>query len=263
MTDSQRGFLVVMGLFFVWLAVRQVRMRRRERALTQVLDAQDELPSVQIEPPRDVHDAAAWDKYWEDQVSHPTIFGLTLMFAEMFARTSALVKVMQARGMTRVLCVGHGISREPAALARAGLSVVGLDLSARTAEIARQLRLDDESLHRFMEPGQEASGGQLEFVTGDLMDPGICPGPFDVIIERRTLQLFGDEKEPALEALAARLATPGILLSQWHHGAWRPHEPRTHPLEQWFVDNGWPLYPGGDEGADFTGRVAWLEFTTG
>ena len=28
------------------------------------------------------------------------------------------------------------------------------------------------------------------------MDPAVCPGPYDVIIERKTLQLFADEEGP-------------------------------------------------------------------
>lgn len=33
-------------------------------------------------------------------------------------------------------------------------------------------------------------GGILRFATGDVLDELVCPGPFDAIIERRTLQLL-------------------------------------------------------------------------
>jgi hypothetical protein len=59
-------------------------------------------------------------------------------------------------------------------------------------------------------------------VTGDLTDPVVCPAPFDIVIERRTVQLFqGDEQTMALGHLVARLPTPGACVSHHHNGWWR------------------------------------------
>lgn len=61
--------------------------------------------------------------------------------------------------------------------------------------------------------------GNLKFVAGNLCDAECCPGPYDVVIERLTLQLYSDEYKPrALQAVANRLASPGIFFSQSHDG---------------------------------------------
>jgi len=53
-------------------------------------------------------------------------------------------------------------------------------------------------------------GGTLSFLSGDLLDPSFCKGPFDVIIERRTVQLFSSsERDEILQRLAARLNSNG------------------------------------------------------
>ena len=31
-------------------------------------------------------------------------------------------------------------------------------------------------------------GGAVQYITGDILDPTVCRSPFDVIIERRTVQ---------------------------------------------------------------------------
>jgi hypothetical protein len=65
-----------------------------------------------------------------------------------------------------ILCVGAGISGEPHALAAAGFDA--------------------------MVPSEFLEG---RTVAGDLRDVTICPGPYDVIIERKTLQLFAEHRQ--------------------------------------------------------------------
>lgn len=108
-------------------------------------------------------------------------------------------------------------------------------------------------------------GGSLKFVTGDLTHRDVCPGPFDVVVERRTVQLFqGDEQAEALDCLVARLGSPATLVSQEHSGWWKPHEPRTHFAEDWCRARGFALDSVGDlmrnEAAP---RLAILRFTSG
>lgn len=259
-TDT--GVLGPIAVLLILVGIREMRRRKRERAVDEAADRLAAALS-RFEPPGDMHDAEAWDRYWDNLFSDPMTAGMQLMSAEMFSDCRSLVKVMKNRQMTAVLCVGHGISREPAALARAGLLVTALDLSPRAAEWCQRLRVDDQSLPGLIDSDQEAPGGRIEYVTGDLTDRTVCPGPFDVIVERRTVQLFGDAKGQALDALAARLATPGILLSHCHDGAWKPPQPRVHPNEQWFRERGWTIWPAGGTSAGFADRVAWLVFTTG
>jgi hypothetical protein len=94
------------------------------------------------------------------------------------------------------------------------------------------------------------------------MDVTICPGPYHVIIERRTLQLFPfGRRRNAVRAVASRLGPDGIFVTHCHDGhSRRPAEPR-HAIE--------PLLEGfGFTVADWrsplpSGRIAFLVTTTG
>lgn len=210
-------------------------------------------------PPTDIHSAAAWDQHWQAQISH----GLGPGIFDLFCDEQALISVMRRRGMLTVLCAGNGISQEPRALAEAGLKVTALDLSQLAVAIAQDFQLSPEQLGRFFSPELRAPGGSVEFVVGDLLDPSVCPGPFDVVIERCTLQLFPpDERSSAVDALADRLSPDGIFKSHCHNGGWKPNEPRAHPFEALFVEKGW-LIEDGFEGPHSDGRAAWLSLSTG
>jgi len=108
-------------------------------------------------------------------------------------------------------------------------------------------------------------GGCLSLVTGDLMNPDICAGPFDVVIERRTLQLFEDvDRISGLDRLVARLGARGVFVSHQHYGGWRPGEPRTHYAEAWLKSRDFVLRSErkSDE-YDSAPRLACLMFSTG
>ena len=86
------------------------------------------------------------------------------------------------------------------------------------------------------------AGGRLTFVCGDLSDPAICPGPFDVVIERRTVQLFPEaERETALDCLAARLSERGMLVSHMHDGGGGPGRHRPHHAREWAKARGFVI----------------------
>jgi len=102
----------------------------------------------------------------------------------------------------------------------------------------------------------------MSHVTGDLMDASLCPGPFDAVIERRTLQLFPpEERVAALERLEARMAPNVLFVSHQHYGAWKPEEPRLHYAQEWATERGFVAEhtPDGATAA----RAARLIFTTG
>jgi SAM-dependent methyltransferase len=206
--------------------------------------------------PRTLVDPAAWDQYWHDQLSRG-VAG----FVHIFCNDGDLVDLMRANGLKTVLCVGNGISQEPRALAWAGFNVTALDLSPFATEVAKGAVPSDELLARLVGGRSGALNGKLEFVAGDLRDAACCPGPYDVVIDRKTLQLYPDEERAiAMRVVANRLASPGIFFCHCHDGTWTPPVPRRHPLESWFVTEGWTFWR---RDSPLTGRVAWLYFSTG
>ena len=217
-------------------------------------DLDDELRWLM--PPATLDDPTAWDTYWRDQFTHG-VAGLV----DIFCDDGELVDVMRANRFKTVLCVGNGISQEPRALATAGFDVTALDLSPFATEMAKQATPPADYLTGLVGGRPQHEGGRLNFVVGDLCDRAVCPGPFDVVLERRTLQLYArDRQAGALEAVASRLAPLGIFFSHSHDGRWRPPAPRRHACEDWFTSQGWPQW-GGD--VRISTRVAWLFVSTG
>src|ERR1044072_5806100 len=207
-------------------------------------------------PPSTVVDSAAWDRYWQDQLSHG-VAGLV----HLFVNDGELVEAMRANGLKTVLCVGNGISQEPRALAWAGFDVTSLDISPFAAKVASEAAPPDDFLARLVGEKQGDSNGLLKFVVGDICDAACCPGPFDVVIDRKTLQLWPKAERPlALQAVANRLAARGIFFSQSHNGGWKPPAPRHDAPATWFAVGGWEFWR---REAPLTGRVAWLLTTTG
>lgn len=220
------------------------------------VDATDDHDLNWLFPPDTVTDAAAWDKYWGDEVRHG-VQGLT----DMLVLDGELVDAMRANGLKTVLCVGSGASMEPRALAYAGFTVTALDLSLLAMAYARDAHPTPEQLSRLIEGRAPRFGGSVDFVTGDLTDPTVCAGPFDVIIERRTLQLWPeDQRAAAAHAVTHRLASRGLFVSQFHDGGWKPDDPLVHPLDAWFADRTWPQW---HRELPLIGRAWWRLITTG
>lgn len=224
-----------------------------------------------LRPPTNVNDAAAWDRYWQDQVDHRVS-----SFHDMFLRDERLVRFMTALESQSVLCAGNGLSIEPYVLAYAGFQVTAVDLSVWATQLQQNWQPRSKSLKNHLY-GRISSriiirrsfsntvrqlgwllsdvkkhilnpvkrkGGTLKFLAGDLLDPEFCEGPFDTVIERRTVQLYsGAERDRILERLTTRLAPQGIFVSHCHMGWWRPGQPRTHPCEQWFHEHGFKVNP--------------------
>ena len=112
-------------------------------------------------------------------------------------------------------------SQEPRALAQAGFQVVALDISPQATELAQGFEFPREGFDFFCDSNMQQPGGNIDFVVGDILDPAVCPGRFDAIIERRTAQTFPPDKMDAvLTALAATHEPDGIFLSHSHDGGW-------------------------------------------
>ncbi len=212
-----------------------------------------------LRPPSDPLDDTAWDRYWIEHVKH----GLGPPIFDMFCDDRNLVAVMNAEGMQTVLCAGNGISQEPRVLAEAGFRVVALDLSPQAVEIARTFEFPAEAFEYFCESGMRRPEGHVKFVVGDILDPDVCPGPFDVIIERRTAQnYFPHNIGVILGALVKRLGHEGIFFSHCHDRTCGPQVTPRHYTKPWFKENRWKIWDGGP-GRKPPGRVAWLFTSTG
>lgn len=209
-----------------------------------------------LDPPISLVDPVPWDMYWYEHLYH----GYADL-VHLFCDDGELVDAMRAHGLKTVLCVGNGVSQEPRALAGAGFDVTALDLSPYATTVASEANPPGELLAQLVGGRSGGPNGDLQFVTGNLRDEECCPGPYDVVIERLTLQLYSAEYQPdALQSVANRLASRGIFFSQSHDGFWRPPREPVHANEWWFRAAGWPIWP--IEGP-LTTRVAWLLTSTG
>ena len=205
-----------------------------------------------MHPPPTMVDPSAWDTYWHNQLSR----GMA-GFVHMFVHDGELVDLMRANGLRTVLCVGNGISQEPKALAWAGFDVTALDLSPLAIEVARDGEPPDEMLAHLVGGRSAGTNGRVRFIVGDLMDPAVCKGPYDVVIERKTLQLFPSEQQSAaMRAVADRVANPGILYSHSH----RNSKNLTFPVADWLDAEGWPR---AHQLPSITQRVGWLFSSSG
>jgi hypothetical protein len=209
-------------------------------------------------PPDNLRDAAAWDHYHGQHLAH----GIGPQLADMFCDDRALVNAMHAGNLRSILCAGSGMSVEPRILAAAGFSVTVLDLSARALEVARRMPPSDGQFLQFLDAGQARRGGSVDWVAGDILDAAACPGPFDVVVERRTAQNYTEPLfTEVLSALAARLAPEGILFSHCHDGGWRPPANPRHRVGEWLQAHDWPIWNG--QTPKPPGRVGWLFTSTG
>ena len=221
-------------------------------------------------------DAGFWDEWWRHRLleNSPNLLfpGFSspigrdpFSLYKLVNRDDLLATVMVEQGLRTVLCVGNGVSQEPRALAAAGFDVTALDISSVAVSYAQAYVVDEDGLGRYCSPALHRPGGHVEFVAGDLFDSTVCPGPYDVVIERRTVQWFAEQaRASALSAIASRLNKVGIFLSQCLDDpfpselGWSQH--RTgffHASEFWFREQGWVTCddlarpPRGE-------RVAWL-----
>jgi hypothetical protein len=221
-----------------------------------------------------IHDAQFWDAWWNEHISqHRTRSWLFPMveaplvefegnYHDLVNNCDLLITIMFKYGLKSVLCAGSGLSQEPRALAEAGFDVTALDLSPRASGVARAFEFGPNDMRWFCDPGARRTGGHLDFVVGSLLDQAVCPGPFDVIVERRTVETFAEQqRSTALQALTGRLGNPGIFLSHCNDICYFTSKRAFHASESWFRDNDWTIWNGAPS-TPLSGRVAWLVRST-
>ena len=188
-------------------------------------------------PPGDPRDREGWDRHWRFELADE--HGEDgWCFHEL---APLLVPALVRGGLRTILDVGAGISVEPAAFAWAGFAVTPLELSPVAVEHARAQHFTvEDAVHFFGEhpAPMHRSDGSLAHVAGDFLDPATCPGPFDVVLSRRTIQYYRGEVLPAvmeavMEALIGRLADPGLLVLHTHNA-----RDVDHAIEPWLRQRG-------------------------
>ena len=235
-------------------------LSRGQRSIDPFPERDDDPDLKWLRPPANPLDSAAWDRYWFEHLRH----GVGPQLMDMFVDDRDMVRIMNKEGLKRVLCAGNGISQEPRALAQAGFEVVALDISAQAIEFARDFAFPAEGFDFFCEPDMRRSGGSVEYVVGNILDYSVCPGPFDVIIERSTAQNYLNHDQPALMlALSQRLSPNGIFFSHSHDGSWNPDREIRHFTADWFAYNEWTIRWDTTLAEKPAGRVAWLSTSTG
>ncbi len=214
-------------------------------------------------------DAGQWDTWWQDSISQgyvrmdlfPIIEAPMVKYLGTYCDVAnsdhLLIAIMAEYGLKSVLCAGNGLSQEGRALSLAGFDVTALDISAVATSMARNYAFRPDDMRVFGCGGPKPTSGRLDFVVGNLLDTTVCPGPFDVIIERRTVQRFsGQARIAALLALTGRLAKLGIFFSLSNDGGYFPSNRKRpfHAAELWFQEQAWTIWDGVPS-TPLTGRV--------
>ncbi len=268
---------------------------QRDEKLVQQANAAsawvDALESGQLDCPNDPSDVEGWNRYWTNHLG--LSLGMTQSaFSDMMASDPSLPVQFAGMHVRTILCAGNGLSTEATALALYGFDVTAVDISEVATRVQRETlrhrvaadarsQIDADGVATFgrehplapelclpmhrNEAFQPRGGGRLAFVTGNLLCADVAPGPFDVVIERCTAQLFPPAlQEAAFAGFAARLTATGLLISHQHYGAWRPDEPRDHFAQAW-IDAGrfGVTHDGFSGGAAPSGKRAQLIFTSG
>jgi SAM-dependent methyltransferase len=224
----------------------------------------------------DTQNAEYWDGWWRKRISDGKASAFPMFPAPILEyggrrvdpnSNELLVSVMIEHGLRTVLCAGNGVSQEPRLLAAAGFDVTALDMSPVATQFAEAFHDDVAARSGFFRgPQMHRPGGSVKFVAGDLLDLTACPGPFDVVIERRTVQVLPEQQwGPALSALSERLGPVGILVSLCLDDpfpmelGWSQPGSRGlfHASQSWFEEQGWTIWDGVPNSA-LTGRVGWL-----
>ena len=242
--------------------------------------------SGRLDVPADRFDPAAWDRYW---TTHLEVGPTESAFSDMMASDPKLLETLTRRATTTILCVGGGLSVEPIVLALHGFDVTMLDISQVPRNVFLWITASAEHplcsipgvmlaergvvvftgvgpidpdacppMHR-SDRYLPKRGGTLRYVVGDVRNRELCVGPYDAVIERRTIQLFdASRRVEALECVESRLSERGLFVSHEHRGSWKPGQALTHYASKWTRSHGFVT-----DQEDPSRRTAFLRLTTG
>jgi SAM-dependent methyltransferase len=180
-----------------------------KRELKKYLIRWEEEKYVKIDNPTEY-----WDSYWKNIISKEGIKG-TFSYFEIIDK---IVPILEKLQLKKILCVGNGISLEPLALAYIGFDVDVLDISKEAIDFISNYRLSSDDAKKFFLEDQHCIGGKINYIVGDFRDKSLCPGKYDVVITRRTLQYFTrDNFFGNLNTLIEKLNEGGIFINHTHN----------------------------------------------
>lgn len=195
-------------------------------------------------------DADGWNLFWKYIISNNQFY-YNDFFCSMFSDYHKLVPLFKKHGYKTILCAGNGISLEPYFFANEEFSVTALDISSEANKFLANFPLNPSDLRGFYQenyPGNKEPAGNfyqeeiskiksVKLVTGDIFNSDCCPGPFDVIITRKTLQCFwgksGEKTFEGMQALLARLSPHGLLYVHTHNT-----DPWNDAMIEWVQSQG-------------------------
>lgn len=174
-------------------------------------------------PPPDWRDVEGWNTYWTKRLEEARqdlvrIFDIRTIECVMVPRE---LPRFISLGYRRLLIVGNGISIMPRVFHHAGFETAALDVSSVATKFAGEYTPTEQDwkiafqIDEHGEVGEQYArfareGGSLDFVCGDMFDPAVTPGPFDIIWSSRSIQGFAEiEMTQAIRALDARLQPDG------------------------------------------------------
>lgn len=189
--------------------IRDKYINEVKEDLQKYLSSWEEDKYIKIDKPKEY-----WDSYWKSRISDKDADGKFFYFEI----TDELVPILRKLHLRKILCVGNGVSLEAPALAYAGFEVDVLDVSQEAIDFLSNYKLTVDDLKKFYSENQHRPGGKINYIIGDFTDKSICPGGYDVIITRRTLQYFTrNDFFGVLNILIEKLNDGGIFINHTHN----------------------------------------------
>ena len=178
-------------------------LRRRGATLVHP----DAPPVSMLPPAAKWTDAAGWDAFYRHELHRAELNGWKDRCLKP-SRERVIVGTFERRPPgEHVLVIANGLSLLPRVGAELGQHCTAIDLSSAAISFLEAYSAD------VLPPGRRRPGGSVSFVCGDLRVVELAPGPFSLIVSRRSLWGLVDPMlQEVIEAIDRRLEPGGQLL---------------------------------------------------
>jgi hypothetical protein len=209
----------------------EYRLFQTGETFLQWLDRELDLVERSPDPPRDWHDAAAWERYWRRVTANA--FHRNCHAGPLGSGALAYLPQLREQQLRRILFAGNGISEVPHAFVHSGFEVTVLDVSPAASQLVASTALSPDDLIRYfpefrkrkgkpheMELDESRSrervarehraGGRLVVLTEDLFHH-MPAEPYDAISSARALQGFSPDAQRSLLSRFGAWVVPGAI----------------------------------------------------